>query len=265
MSSSSVIRPSIDEVNFAHMAVGGFTTWMEDRPLDLLHVLTARHNSEEATMELLISKPQTQRLPTFPAAAPTETPPMSRLLARTLDELDYGILLLDATGTVLHSNQRARRMLQQTPVLQLLGPQLRACDSHDVAPLYEALHAAAERGLRKLLRLGGRGDSSTRLVAALVPVEPGVAALMLGRDHVCEELSVECFARTHGLTAAETRVLAALGLGRRPATIAEAQGVKLSTVRTQIGSIREKTGAESITALIRMVAALPPMLRVLRC
>jgi DNA-binding CsgD family transcriptional regulator len=213
-------------------------------------------------MELLISMPQPQRLPPVPAAAATEAPSMGRLLARTLDELDYGILLLDAAGTVLHSNQRARRRLEQTQVLQLLGPQLRACDPRDVAPLYDALHAAATRGLRKLLRLG---DQVTRLVAALVPVEPGVAALMLARDHVCEDLSVECFARNFGLTAAETRVLSALAAGCRPAAIAREQGVKLSTVRTQIGAIREKTGAESITALVRMVAALPPMVGVLRC
>jgi DNA-binding CsgD family transcriptional regulator len=210
-------------------------------------------------MELLTPRPAATRSPLASPGA-IDGAPMGRLLARTLDELDYGILLLDAEAQVLHLNQRARRMLQDSPVLQLLGQHLRARDPRDVAPLFDALHAAAERGLRRLVSLGQR---ESRRPAAMVPVEPGVAALMLGKDHVCETLSVECFARSHGLTAAETRVLAALGRGQRPAVIARDQGVKLSTVRTQIGSIREKTGAESITDLVRLVAALPPMVGVL--
>lgn len=207
-------------------------------------------------MDLLIDR-------TPPPAQPAEPepPPLGRLLARALDELDYGILLLDAEGGVLHLNHRARRMLGGEHALQLLGAQLRARDPRDVAPLCEALHAAAGRGLRRLLPLG---DTGQRQVAVLVPMEPGVAALMLARDHVCEDLSIECFARSHGLTPAETRVLAGLARGQRPEQIRREQGVKLCTVRTQIGSIRAKTGAESITALVRLVAALPPMVGALR-
>ncbi len=208
-------------------------------------------------MDLLINVPAPARAP----SVPHEPLPLGRLLARALDELDYGILLLDAGGAVLHANHRARRMLGADQPLQLLGEQLRARDPRDVAPLYDALHAAAGRGLRKLLQLG---SGPARMLAALVPVDTGVAALMLARDHVCEDLSIECFARSHGLTAAETRVLAALARGERPSAIAAACGVKLSTVRTQIGSIRAKTGAESITVLVRRVAALPPMVGALR-
>lgn len=196
-----------------------------------------------------------------PGPTPHDTAPMSRLLARALDEVDYGILLLDAGGQVLHLNHRARQWLDGGDALQMLGRQLRACDPRDVALLHDALHSAATRGLRRLLTVG-RGEA--RRVAALVPVEPGVAALVLGKAHVCEDLSLQCFARSHALTAAETRVLAALGLGVRPAQIAADQGVKLSTVRTQIGAIREKTGADSINDLLRLVAALPPMVGVLR-
>ena len=42
---------------------------------------------------------------------PLEISSMGRLLACALDELDYGILLLDTHAEVLHLNQRARRML----------------------------------------------------------------------------------------------------------------------------------------------------------
>jgi DNA-binding CsgD family transcriptional regulator len=196
-----------------------------------------------------------------PALGVMEPPPLGRLLARALDELDYGIVLLDADCNILHINHRARRMIEGPHALQLGGLQLRARDTRDLLPLQDALVAAALRGLRTLLKIG---EGATRQVAALVPVEHGVAALLLGKDRVCEDLSIQCFARSHALTSAETRVLAALGMGIRPSEIAREQGVKLSTVRTQIGAIREKTGAESITALVRLVASLPPMVGALR-
>ena len=213
-------------------------------------------------MELLLRDPAgTANNGHRPALSVMEAPPLGRLLARALDELDYGIVLLDADCNVLHINHRARRMIEGPHALQLLGLQLRARDTRDLLPFQDALVAAALRGLRTLLKIG---EGAQRQVAALVPVEHGVAALLLGKDRVCEDLTIQCFARSHALTSAETRVLAALGMGVRPSEIAREQGVKLSTVRTQIGAIREKTGAESITALVRLVASLPPMVGALR-
>jgi DNA-binding CsgD family transcriptional regulator len=40
--------------------------------------------------------------------------------------------------------------------------------------------------------------------------------------------------------------------------------VAVSTVRTQIGSIRAKAGAGSISELVRQVAVLPPLVGALR-
>lgn len=187
--------------------------------------------------------------------------PMLRLFARLLDELDHGVLLLDAFGGLLHRNHRARQCLGDEHPLIVEDGQLRARDPRDLQPLQDALAAAALRGLRRMLTVG---EGAARTVVALVPIEPEVAALMLGKDQVGEALSIQCFASAHNLTPAEARVLSALGRGERPADIAAAQGVKLSTVRTQIGAIREKTGAESITALVRIVASLPPMVGALR-
>lgn len=188
-------------------------------------------------------------------------PPLSRLLARALDEVDYGVLLLTAQADVLHANHRARQLLDGAAALTLLGTRLRTSELKDLAPLHYAIVAAATRGLRRLLMLG---SGETVRMAALVPVDDGIAALLLGKARVCEDLSIQCFARRHALTAAETRVLAALGSGVTPGEISREQGVKLSTVRTQIGAIRQKIGVPSITALVRLVAALPPMVGALR-
>ena len=125
----------------------------------------------------------------------------------------------------------------------------------------DSVSTLALRGLRRLLTLGA---DPLRLVVALVPVQTGIAALLLGRTDVCEDLSIQCFARQHELTAAETRVFAALGRGVVPRQIAREQGVKLSTVRTQVAAVRQKTGTPSIGALVRLATGLPPMVSALR-
>jgi DNA-binding CsgD family transcriptional regulator len=189
-------------------------------------------------------------------------------LALMLDEIDYGMLLLADESNVLHANHVARSELDDSHPLQLLGSQLRVRHPGDLAPLRAAVADAAKRGLRRLVTLG-EGDQ--RITLAVVPLAQTVAheagphtLLVFGKRRMCPALSAHWFARSHGLTPAETRVLSALCEGHAPCVIAQTQGVALSTVRSQIGAIRNKTGAESIRALVRQVAVLPPLVSALR-
>jgi DNA-binding CsgD family transcriptional regulator len=190
----------------------------------------------------------------------------SRWLSLMLDEIDYGMVLLSEGSQVLHVNHAARAELDGDHPLQLQGRELRARLPQDVTPLHDALQAAA-RGLRRLVTLGERDDAFTVAVVplgAMATGAPQATLLLLSKRRVCESLSVQWFARTHSLTPTETRVLEALCLGLDPREVAEQHGVGLATVRTQIGSIRAKTGSESIRDLVRRVAVLPPMVSSLR-
>ena len=129
------------------------------------------------------------------------------------------------------------------------------------------MSAAARRGLRRQLTIG---QGKSRVSVAIVPMESapglpsGATLLLLGRRQACQRLSIDWFARAHGLTPAETRVLEALAQGEQPREIAQAFDVGLATVRTQITCIRNKVGADSIRELLRMVGMLPPMRSALR-
>jgi DNA-binding CsgD family transcriptional regulator len=186
---------------------------------------------------------------------------LCHLLIRALDEVDYGVALLRADGHVLHMNDAARRRLEAGLGLALSGACLYARHAHAAARFADALRAAAQAGSRCMVDVGN-GEGEAEELVALVPMEPHVAALLLGRTGH-EDLAIEHFAHMHHLTPAEGRVLAALNAGASPTAIALAQGVKLSTVRSQIGAIREKTGAPSIMGLLRLVAGLPPMVNAL--
>ena len=200
------------------------------------------------------------------AAARIDEQGLLALLAATVDELDYGLLLLDRALHVVHANHAARCEFNATHPLRLLQDRLQATDPHDAALLRDALADVFQRGHRKLLTIG---PGARRISLSLVPLSPGGTAprwalVLLGKPQVCQDLSVEAFARAHKLTPVETLVLKSLCRGVRPAEIARNHNVALSTVRTHVGSIRSKTSATSIGALVRTVSMLPPMVSVLR-
>lgn len=227
-----------------------------------------QHAMTEMTLAPLPAAAPTARLKARPLALAglTDTGLQTSLLAATLDEIDYGMLLVDSLSEVLQCNRAARVELADHP-LRLLGNRLRARELRDMVPLHKALLDACLRGKRRLLVVGGPGERRTLAIVPLVTGrEPGAARVlvMLARREMCVCLSVEAFARAHRLTWAETRVLKALAGGARPAEIALQHDVEVSTVRSQLRAIRSKTGTADIGALLRQVALLPPMVGALR-
>ena len=83
--------------------------------------------------------------------------------------------------------------------------------------------------------------------------------LMLGKRSGRASLATYWFARSCGLTAAEDQVLQALCGGVAPRDIAREHSVAVSTVRTQLASIRAKTHSGSLRELMRRMAHLPPI------
>lgn len=203
-------------------------------------------------------------------------------LAAMLDEIDYALLLVDAQSRCLHLNRAARDEIERDSAHPLLlrGRELHTRRAADAGALRAAIADATGAGRRRLLALGDDADdaddagdesaagphaAASRVTLAIVPIGPGTAQIVLGKRRLSQPISVDAFARQHALTAAESRVLAGLCEGRTPRAVAEAHGVGLATVRSQIGSIRAKTGAGSIRELVRQVAVLPPLVNALRC
>ncbi len=88
-------------------------------------------------------------------------------LVATLDEIDYGVLLLRDATTVAHANHSARTELEGDHPLQLAGNSLRARHAQDAPRLREAIAAATGRGTRRMLTLG---LSPKQVTVAVVPV-----------------------------------------------------------------------------------------------
>lgn len=197
-------------------------------------------------------------------AAPT--PPLTRWLTLMLDEMDHGMLLVTHAGTLRHANEPARRELACNERLTLVDHQIRAVH-HEEAQLIGQALADASRGRRRLLWLGRREPGLSIAVVPLPEETPGGEALVLlvlGRRQPGDAMTIDFYARAQGLTDAEARVLRALCSGLRPKQVAHEFDVAVSTVRTQISSIRHKTQTASIRDLMSHIAALPPITMTLR-
>jgi DNA-binding CsgD family transcriptional regulator len=208
-------------------------------------------------LDLLVrgSSPREDTWPLFSSGMPVAV----------LDEVDYPMLLVTVGMAVLHANKAALRRLHDEPMRVSQGSLVFA-RAADRAALARAVDGACRQGLRALIRIGD--ERAGRTAVAVVPLQLGhgrtATLLTLARARVCEELSIHCHAQQHGLTAAEARVLGALCIGHSPNTIARSHGVALSTVRSQISSLRAKTGAGDIGELVRQVVVLPPLVNALR-
>ena len=75
---------------------------------------------------------------------------------------------------------------------------------------------------------------------------------------------MQMFARAKHLTRAEQNVLAQLCAGHGAEEIACLQGIRMSTVRTHIKNVRQKTGSSSIREVVHRVSRMPQVVSALR-
>lgn len=182
-------------------------------------------------------------------------------LSGALDEIDFGILLVDAGMRAIHVNRAARMELDASHPMQFDDGRLCPRRAVDRAAMSDAVANAATRGLRKQVVLG---DEDRRTSVSVVPLEVGFGSkavlLMFCKSRGRDALPIQSFASAHRLSIAETRVLGQLCSGVSPVRIAKEAGLSVATIRTQIASIREKTSTGSISELVRRVSTLPPLM-----
>ncbi|MFO1330769.1 MAG: helix-turn-helix transcriptional regulator [Rubrivivax sp.] len=188
-------------------------------------------------------------------------------LHELLDEMDHGIIVCNEHGRIVLANDAGRRELQRgQPLSADARGSLQVASDAGTATAHcrAALRAAVQQRRRQLLALG---DEPHRVLAAVMPLgQTGgpFAVLLLGRRQPAPELALEMLGKLCELTHSERAVLAALLAGERVESVARRRGVKIATVRTQVGALRAKLGARRLEDLVRLAAELPPMAGALR-
>ena len=182
-----------------------------------------------------------------------------------LDCIQIGAMAVGPGLRVAFANRAALRACNRHTLLRLEDAHVATLDlasDADQARLAKAVDGA-HAGQWSLVRLGA---GTRALSIAVFPLFHGerdtgaLALLLFGLSQTQEPLAIQLYAGSCGLTPAETRVLLGLAEGLVPKQIASRHDVLLSTVRTQISSIREKTGTRRLADLMQALVSLPPLM-----
>jgi len=190
-----------------------------------------------------------------------------------LDHVGVGMCVVVGDGDVLVANEEAERILDagdglsRSRLNRLVGAD--ASQSSEVALTVSRLSATANSTDDRCVHTlhVPRASSESPIIVELAPLRDPcaeidkclsgalVTLIDTARHH---EPRLDTFARVHGLTDAEIGVCRLIFDGLSREEIAEARGVKASTVKSQMKAIRSKTGVSSSIALLRLALQTSP-------
>lgn len=178
-----------------------------------------------------------------------------------LDCLSFGIAWVCPAGNLVGSNSAARAHLKAGRALQLARGIVAPVDQLDVPAWNQSLQRAFQCR-REYLTLCRR---SAPFAVSLLPTpeygqdRAGLVAIVFDGLESRGSITLQSFARSHGLTPAEQLVLNMLRDGRSTVEAAQAIGSSVHTVRTHVRSILSKTAEPNLRKLLCRVGALPPV------
>ncbi|MBL8326216.1 MAG: hypothetical protein JNJ89_14790 [Rubrivivax sp.] len=197
-----------------------------------------------------------------PAAAPTPATPLrsTRLAAlghALMQHLETPLIVTDAMGAVLECNPAATRRVERCEGLWLdAAGRLAVRQGGRWVPITK-WHAelVAGRGVTLLLEAEGPAMQLTLKPMTVHDGGLGTATWVLATVERVVLTRADAMRRRFRFTRTQARLAEMLCQGMRPASAAEALGVKISTVRTHVGEMYEKTGAHSQAQLVALLHA----------
>src|SRR5215213_10087377 len=195
--------------------------------------------------------------------------PNGRLLEAAIDQLSFGILVVDWRGKVLAANWTAQSMLQTGDALIERHGVLRARHQEDNGRLTHSL-AAATRSKQlwgsSCIRLA-RQSGKPAYIATVAPLTEAVDLASMGGDRAAlivinepdrKDASGLCKAlqQAFGLTPAEARTAALVGSGLALQDVADQVGITVGTIRCELKNVFERLDISRQSELATLVARL---------
>jgi DNA-binding CsgD family transcriptional regulator len=189
-----------------------------------------------------------------------------------LDRMRHPVLLVDAARNLRFANAAGRNAIAAEKAVRMTGTRLDGCNATDTKAIAQALNqlvvASPDMALRDSVAVRLRGTAASQRFAlslsALRPSETGGAfgsmplAMVLVHDGNLDYGSDPfALAQLYGLTPAEGDIGAMLTRGASPQEIAARRNVAVSTVRTQVRSLMDKTNARHQIDLVSRLMRMP--------
>lgn len=180
---------------------------------------------------------------------------------------NLGVLAVSSSRMVLWANRRGEALLRGGDWFGLVNGRLQASDPGRDAALKQALRAVCADGRPRNINLGTNANGTARCCLTLVSLRgdnpmalsvSGTAVLVLATiDGEHRVASVPQLMALFGLSPAEARVVRGLAHGDTVDQYSVREGVKRTTVRTQLQAALAKTGTTSQKDIVRLVVTLP--------
>lgn len=203
-------------------------------------------------MQALMTRTNQAEMPPLPRASETQ------LALRYFECLPKPTLLLRPDGAIERANAAARELLADRHCLRIAYGRVVGFGGRASEPFEDAwARALAGRVSRAVVTMFCGGAQMWQVEMAPMPVDAppdasGPVLMVTIHPPVRPERGILALARIFNLTCAEARVLAHLAEDRTPSEIGTALGVSVTTVRTHLQSLFQKTGARRQPELVRL-------------
>src|SRR3954451_12913900 len=195
--------------------------------------------------------------------------PHGRLLEAAIDQLSFGILVVDRRGKVLAANRSAQNMLQTGDALIERNGVLKARHQDNHERLTHSLITATgskRLGPSDCIRLSRRSGKPA-YIATVAPLTEVVDLASMGGNRAALIMIDEpeqtdasnlrkALQQAFGLTPAEARAAALVGSGLAPQDVADQIGIAVGTIRSELKSIFEKLDISRQSELATLVVRL---------
>jgi DNA-binding CsgD family transcriptional regulator len=188
-------------------------------------------------------------------------------LAKSVNNVSFGVMVLDAMGHLLEANSVAEQLLQTEPGIRRNADKTLSLREPAGTDLYRWIVAgtppiSSHNGLLHVQRSNGSPISVlvTRLpsTASWLGYDPRWVLLLFDPDRRVQA-STEIIARDLGISEREAEIAALLVAGYDLRAITAMLNISVHTVRTHLKSIFSKTGLRSQAELIQRIANGPAL------
>jgi DNA-binding CsgD family transcriptional regulator/PAS domain-containing protein len=189
--------------------------------------------------------------------------------AATVEALTVGVVLVDENSKIVHTNTAATAMLTAGDPIMVRQGRIAVRSTTTTSTLQSAIAQAA----KDEATLGQKGigipiprPSGDPLVIHVLPLRRGdtrsgliqraAAALFVASASGPPQLPHDALVQLYDLTPAEIRIFELICEGQAPAAISALLGIAVSTVKSHLFHVFEKTGCRRQTDLVRLAKSL---------
>ena len=184
-----------------------------------------------------------------------------------LDALAIGIAICDPCGRIIFANLATEELLRGKADITLgaRGQELSAIEPGGARTLARLIEDAAQGGRGGVARLSGAKLDT--LIISVTPLPPHLEAdygsghllVTLTAPGATPSLTEAMLVALFELSPTQASIALAIFNGNSPEAIAHERGIKISTLRTHLTEVFQRTATQNQRDLVRLLATLPPL------